>query len=181
MVICCVDNPTARLATAFLAALYLKPLLDIGTGILRTPDGRRMGADVRLVLPGHCLLCLGGIPGMEEAPARLQGWHAGDALDSDPVAWWRQRAGSLRSLNQLAAAAALRLLEELARGTLRRSTWLHFEFSEEGIPALEERLAERDLSCGLCALSAAGDAGLGSLSIFASATDSGPRDRWITE
>jgi len=33
VLICCVDNPAARLATAFLAALYLKPLLDVGTGI----------------------------------------------------------------------------------------------------------------------------------------------------
>lgn len=31
--VCCVDNPTARYAATFLATLYLRPLLDVATGI----------------------------------------------------------------------------------------------------------------------------------------------------
>jgi hypothetical protein len=73
---CCVDSPAARLATACLAALYLKPLVDIGTGIFNESSGpaapaRRMGADVRLVLPGRCLLCLGGIADLARARTEL--------------------------------------------------------------------------------------------------------------
>jgi hypothetical protein len=76
---CCVDNPAARLATAFLAALYLKPLLDIGTGIfyegnhqpLTINPHRTMGADIRLVLPARCLLCFGGIAHLDRARTDL--------------------------------------------------------------------------------------------------------------
>ena len=35
MILCCVDNPAARLAATVLATLYNRPLLDVGTGILR--------------------------------------------------------------------------------------------------------------------------------------------------
>ncbi len=93
LLICCVDNPTARLVTTFLAALYLKPLLDIGTGIFydataqddsapspsrlgfRNPPSpipnRTMGADVRLLLPSRCLLCFGGIANLDRARVEL--------------------------------------------------------------------------------------------------------------
>ena len=33
MIACCVDNPTARFAASFLAALYARPLLDVATGV----------------------------------------------------------------------------------------------------------------------------------------------------
>jgi hypothetical protein len=169
ILVCCVDNPAARLATAFLAAIYLKPLLDIGTGILRAteavprgPFARRMGADIRLVLPGRCLLCLGGIAGIERARTSLV--HATSAYtEEDSPPWHRQRAGSLRSLNLAAVGVALRLLEDLAGGRIRRSLWLHLEFFEEGIPVVEERPPQGTYSCGLCGLAAGGDAALGSL------------------
>jgi molybdopterin-synthase adenylyltransferase len=43
------DHDSARLAASWLAALYLKPLLDVGVGIFRENGHRVMGADMRLV------------------------------------------------------------------------------------------------------------------------------------
>jgi hypothetical protein len=162
---CCVDSPPARLATACLAALYLKPLVDIGTGIFNERTGqaapaRRMGADVRLVLPGRCLLCLGGIADLARARTELL---TGPVPAARPPGWQQDRAGSLRSLNGIAVYLALRLLEDLASGHLTASTWLHLEVSAAGIPMLEHRELPPNPVCRLCALTARGDAAVGEL------------------
>src|SRR5439155_24429327 len=58
----CLDPEAGRWATAALAALFCKPYVDVATGVHGAGDGRRMGADVRLTLPGErCLECLGGL------------------------------------------------------------------------------------------------------------------------
>lgn len=46
VLIACVDNDTGRLAVATIAALYGKPLLDIGTGVYGSGSRRQMGTDV---------------------------------------------------------------------------------------------------------------------------------------
>jgi hypothetical protein len=151
----CADRPRARLATSCLAALYLKPLLDVGTGVFHEDAGRRLGADVRLVLPGRCLLCLGGVAGGEQAVREvLAGTSAG------PVDWRRQRAGSLRSLNGVAVYLGLRLLEELVAGRLGQSVWQRLEFDGAGLPRLEPHLAPVDAGCRLCGLAGSGDEGV---------------------
>ena len=87
---CCVDNDAARLVTTTLATLYLKPLIDVGTGIffppptslqsnevgtIAPPAPRQMGCDVRCVLPGDaCLLCAGGLVRETEARRTLAAW-----------------------------------------------------------------------------------------------------------
>ena len=75
LIICCADNDSARLAAGLLASLYLRPLLDIGSGIVREGGGLRMGGDIRLVLPGEgrCLWCFGGVAAPHEALRGLQG------------------------------------------------------------------------------------------------------------
>jgi hypothetical protein len=161
VLVCCVDNATARLAAAFLAALYLRPLLDVGTGIFREGEVRRMGADVRLVLPGAgCLLCQGGIAGLEQAWRELRASPA----PAPPDDWRRQRAGSLRSLNSVAVHLGLRLLEDLADGRLVGSTWLHLEYDGAGVPALETRTPAPEWACRLCRFTGHGDAALPRLS-----------------
>src|SRR5439155_3501485 len=76
VLICCVDNDAARLATAMVATCYHKILIDVGTGITlhahveheHRHDDRTMGADVRLVLPGNgCLLCWGSLANFDQA------------------------------------------------------------------------------------------------------------------
>jgi molybdopterin/thiamine biosynthesis adenylyltransferase len=161
VLVCCVDNGAARLAAAFLAALYLRPLLDVGTGIFRVGEVRRMGADVRLVLPGAgCLLCQGGIAGLEGARREL----LASPTPAPPGDWRRHRAGSLRSLNGVAVHLGLRLLEDLMDGRLVGSIWLHLEFDGAGVPGLEIRRPGPDQACRLCRFTGHGDAGLPRLS-----------------
>jgi len=159
VLICAADNATAHLATAVLAKLYLKPLLDIGTGVLTMPGGgRRMGADVRLVLPDRCLMCFGGVAGFAEARRELlEGRIARNHSTRD---WQRERIGSLRSLNMIASGHALRLLEEFAAGRIRASTWLNLEFGGNGLPALTTPASEINGRCAACGFTGHGDSGI---------------------
>jgi molybdopterin/thiamine biosynthesis adenylyltransferase len=148
----CVDNAAARLAATITAALYLKPLLDIGTGIFRE-DAAVWGAEVRLVLPGQCLLCLGGIADLNRGLAELF-----DGPAPRPVDWRTQRAGSLHSLNGMAVFLGLRLLEELLIGRRQQSLWMHLDGTATGGVRLEERPGRSN--CVLCDRTGQGDEGL---------------------
>lgn len=146
ILISCVDSAEARFSTAWLAKLYLKPLVDIGTGILNGPR-RPMGADIRFILPDRCLQCFGGISGLN-SPVQ-------------PAADWRsQRAGSLRSLNQIATGFGLRLIEDFVGGRLGASCWIQLDFNSSGIPQLATRETDPDPDCELCLRTGTGDAGL---------------------
>lgn len=125
LVLSCVDDDRARLWAAAWCAALLKPLLDVGVSVQAddTEDsgaaigGRRLGADLRLTLPGHhagaaCLACLGGFAD----PQRLPTGHAEDRA-APPADFRRQRAGSLRSWSVASAHLGLRLVEGLFTGT----------------------------------------------------------------
>lgn len=181
LVFLCVDGPAPRLATAIPCALYLKPYIDIAAGIHALPINglipptatiaelgldtpRQMGADIRLILPGRCLLCMGGIANLEDARPQFvaNGMHPADA----PRPWQDQRAGSLRSLNGIATGLATRLVEDFVGGRVRESTWLHLEIDNRGIPSIEDR-SNSEIArgrCPLCALAGHGDEGLDELS-----------------
>jgi len=136
------DHGRPRLQEALIATANLRPHLDIGTAVL-SAEPLRAGADVRLILPGDacCLLCLGGIPRMA---ARDQAWNA-------------TRAGSLRTLNQMAAHLGLFLLERLFAGTLKHSTWMRIEMSHASEPvirAMDPSPVRAD--CPICPLSGRG-------------------------
>jgi hypothetical protein len=174
--LCAVDNRPALLATACLATLYVKPFGALGTGIFHArgaagttvatsgPQWRRMGADIRLVLPGRCLLCLGGVGRLDEsmvAPfAALVGTNTGTRTQED---WQRERSGSLRSLNGVGVHLLLRLLEDFIAERVEESVWLHLEFSESGIPTIEHRVPRVSRRCPLCNLAGQGDAGVSQL------------------
>jgi hypothetical protein len=160
VLVTCPDAPAARLASAALAAAYLKPLVDLGTGVLAGPAGPRMGVDVRLTLPGRCLVCLGGLPNLTAArDALLLGQQPDRTGD-----FHSERLGSLRSLNTLAVSLALMLLEQLAVGRVPASVWLQAELDEHGLPRLTRRAAVFAGRCPVCALTARGDRGLERLS-----------------
>lgn len=134
---CCADNDAAHLATAILATLYHKVLMDIGTGIFyqnqisppHTP--RMMGADIRLILPDDgCLLCRGNLSNYTQAVEDLCNNRSLAGLQQED--WNRQRAGSLRSLNQLAAALGVQMLQDLVAERIQASTWAHLEFDNAG-------------------------------------------------
>ncbi len=144
----CPDQGLARVMTALAATAYHRVHLDIGTGVFRGGQGHRpdesgeflAGADIRLLIGDGCLMCAGGV---------------GDrAADLD---WFRQRAGSLRSLNSIAAGYGLFLLERLAAGELRRSTWVRIQLRGDGTMQTETLDFERREGCPLCAQRGAGD------------------------
>jgi len=161
LLFCCVDNAPARIGACFLAKLYLKPVIDIGTGILGAGNRENaMGADVRLVLPERCLFCFGGIAGFEQARAALLDPALNQQMTAGHADWRQQRAGSLHSLNQGAASFALRLLEEFLRGRVRDSAWLQLDIDGSGLPQLRQGNVARETDCRMCRAAARGDDGV---------------------
>jgi molybdopterin/thiamine biosynthesis adenylyltransferase len=145
----CVDNDAARIQGGLVATAYHRVLIDVATGI-HTVNQRRMGADIRLILPGDgCLLCRGGLS---------QGWKGLFPEVSQTRDWREQRAGSLRSLNQIAIGLALRLAEDLFAERLTRSIWLHLEFSADGMAQITYPPLEASGECLLCKKAGSGDA-----------------------
>ena len=159
LIICGVDSAAARLATASLAVLYLKPLLDIGSGI--TPIlPRQMGADIRLVLPGRCLVCLGGVADFEQGRREMLTVVEPTDRRGDDETWRRQRAGSLRSLNGVAVHLGMRLLEDWVGARVRESIWLHMEIGETSSPTLVDQHPTITRDCVWCRLTALGYRGI---------------------
>jgi predicted dinucleotide-binding enzyme len=169
---CCADNDAARLATAILATMYHKVLVDIGTGIFfqkpsdedrRRPRvrSRNMGADIRLVLPGDsCLLCAGNLTNYRQAIEDLCNTRAPSELFSD---WNQQRAGSLRTLNQFAASLGVQMLQDLVAERITATRWAQLECDDAGqvrvnYPALPRRTEAAP--CALCVKAGLGDEGL---------------------
>jgi hypothetical protein len=180
VLVCCADNDAARLASAIVATLYHRPLIDVGTGISYQAENgnvegagrpsrppavarRTMGADVRLIVPGTgCLLCQGGLSNYGRAVEELTRWREPAAV-RPARPWNEERAGSLRSLNQLAVSLAMRMLEDLVAERIQSSMWAHAEVAEDGRVWVSYPLvggASRE-SCPLCARAGLGDEGLG--------------------
>jgi molybdopterin/thiamine biosynthesis adenylyltransferase len=147
------DHPAARLAAGAIAAAYGRVLLDVGT--LVSSDRDSLAADVRLILPERCLLCYGGVS--DEVNARSV--IASPDLESAPRQWRQERAGSLDSLNDLAACAARRLLERWVAGISSTSVWLQFDESSEVPMRLHEPRPPLEREC-FCNLAGWADGGI---------------------
>jgi hypothetical protein len=146
VIISCVDDDGARLVAALIAASHLRIHLDIGVQVSAGDDGRRSaGADVRLIMPEAptaCLACFGGFA-QPEGLRRMAGFDR-----STPREWNLQRAGSLRTVNQIAAHLGLRMIEQLVSGELTTSSWLRYE--EGPRPAVREIVPRRPWHCPVC-------------------------------
>lgn len=139
------DRNAPRLLAALIAAAFLRPHIDIGTGVFRERGQLIAGADLRLTIPGNgCLWCVGSL----------------DLERRHDVDWRRQRAGSLRSLNSLAVAHAQFLLERFVIGDVEASTWLQTALDERAIlsPRRMPRAVMTD--CPICSLAGRGDEAL---------------------
>lgn len=162
VLVACVDHDSARLALSVIATVFCKPLLDLATGVHAHGAARQMGADVRLVLPGRCLLCFGGLRDVAAAQQVLASAEAERAFAAQRD-WQQERAGSLASLNQCAVSVALRLLEDWLSARVADSTWTHLEFDPAGrltVSPPSVPLASDRPSCPLCRLSGWGEEGL---------------------
>lgn len=169
----CADDGAARLLTSAIGAAYLRPVIDIGTGVFGEGDERRMGGDVRLLLPGACIACFGGLAGRQTESDPTPG-----SPNAEPD-WRRQRAGSLRSVNQIAVGFGLRLLEDLVQGRIGTSAWLHLEFGRDGMPRLDRVRPTAREGCRVCALMGRGDAALRALPDVIRQTESSMRARRV--
>jgi hypothetical protein len=159
----CVDHDGARLALSALAALYHKPLIDVATGIYGRGSERLMGADVRLVLPGRCLRCLGGLRDEQGARRVLASAEAERAYYAGRR-WQAEREGSLASLNQVAASVAMRAFEDFIAERIPESTWVRLLFTPSG--RLEVSYPDvnphgQRFPCAICDLIGRGDDGVG--------------------
>jgi hypothetical protein len=157
-----VDHDSARLAVTAIATLFCKPLLDIATGVHGHGPARQIGADIRLVLPGRCLLCFGGLRNPEEARQVLASAEAERAFYAQRN-WQRERAGSLASLNLSAVGLALRFLEDLIDERIQDSAWEHLEFDASGNPSVSHPPVPPETDhypCPLCRLTGWGEEGL---------------------
>ena len=138
-----VDHNRGRLEVSMLATLFLKPHLDLGTGVMEQRGRTRVGFDVRMIVPADgCLLCVGGLP---------------DVTLPRPRDFRAERIGSSRSLNGAAVGHGMRLLERFFAGTLQRTVWQRYEETPTGNDRLMamERGAARD--CPLCRMQGLGE------------------------
>ena len=124
-----VDNDAARLCISLLANRTLTPQLDIGTLVRQadsSPGTAGLFADIRLLLPGSCVACVGGLADPDAAWYELNA-PPGSLQRGEPVSWSAQRSGSLAHLNTLACSIAVEIWLQLLRGEIdswwQRLTW----------------------------------------------------------
>ena len=146
-----VDNDAARLSVSLLAKQTLTPHLDIGTLVRREERGTSLYADIRLLLPGMCVSCVGGLADPEAAFYELNA--PDDSLQrGKPVEWSQERSGSLLHLNTMACSMGIELWLRLLRGEI--GAWWQRVAWEAGSPieVTGTALAENP-ECDLCRVS----------------------------
>lgn len=150
IVISTVDNDAARMAVAAWCSALLKPHLDIGVAI---GNDHSIGTDIRLIQPEQgCLACVGGFSKKEILPELVE---ERIAMANQPVFdkhsdFRQQRAGSLRSINQIASHLGLRLVEQLYTGLINANRYIRFEEESNGLFLQKELNALSDKTCDLC-------------------------------
>lgn len=145
VIISCPDNDAARLEAQVLAARYLKPLMDLGSGIFLDENKRvrGMGGQIVFYFPGGpCLLCQGLDPSkiisdeIREVQ-RAVGYIAG--TDETPPA--------VITLNSVIAGMGMDLLTRYLTGFAKVPTYLKFDLLQH--QALELSFQKRQ-GCPIC-------------------------------
>lgn len=139
------DSHRPRVLSALMASAYGKVHVDIGTGVLRSATGVEMGLDVRIMPPGACILCNGGV-----AIPRVDGRED----------WRALREGSLRSLNGMASSLAMHLLEQLVRGDLSGAAWWTVRLDLEAREPFVRHPTRVRAGCPVCWRAGWGDAAM---------------------
>jgi molybdopterin/thiamine biosynthesis adenylyltransferase len=160
----CTDDDLPRLAAARWANAHCRPHLDIGSGVFvetqspgpsesSEPSGltelRRKGLDVQLALPGEaCLSCMAGLRNEASAQDLLDG-PPGLLPNEAALTWDEQRAGSLPTINAIAANLGVEMWLELLAGDLVASRWTRIEWEGSSGPHLTHH-APRPGPCRVC-------------------------------
>jgi len=138
-----VDHDRGRLEVSMLATLFLKPHLDLGTGVMEQHGRTHAGFDVRMIVPADgCLLCVGGLPGVNRPR---------------PRDFREERVGSTRSLNGAAVGHGMRLLERFFAGSLQRTVWQRYEETPTGDDRLIAMEHGDRRTCPLCRMQGLGE------------------------
>ena len=150
VLISCVDNDTARLAVSLVARRALMVHLDVASSIQRTDNGVEISADVRLLFPGEgCVACVGGL---DDADRRIYdvAAPAGVLQRGQPRAWHEQRAGSLITINSIAAGTATQTYLDLFTSGITSSCWHRMAWhAEAGLECHSGRVDAGD-HCRFC-------------------------------
>jgi molybdopterin/thiamine biosynthesis adenylyltransferase len=140
----CTDHDLPRLAAARWANAHCRPHLDIGSGVFagaESTPSRRRGLDVQLTLPGEaCLSCLAGLRNEASAQDLLDG-PPGLLPNEAALTWDEQRAGSLPTINAMAANLGVEMWLELLAGDLLASRWTRIEWEGSAGPRLTHHAA----------------------------------------
>jgi hypothetical protein len=72
VVICCQQEEAVQLLVSYICSVYCLPLLVVSSKVHWEKGKQQRRFDCRLILPGACLLCLGGLYAESEARRRLQ-------------------------------------------------------------------------------------------------------------
>jgi len=133
LIITAVDDDSARLCAARVSSQYLKPHLDVGTGVFQdSTSDRVMGADIRYMLPGEgCLECCGGLRRHHDAEYELNR-RPSELRRAGPASWRDERAGSLITLNSVAVGVALQLYVDSLAERFAGSRWMRLEWTPDG-------------------------------------------------
>ena len=164
LIIDCVDTDTPRIAASQLCNRLLIPNLSLGTivrkrdteqsiedsGLSYLPDQLEMGVDVKMLLPGTCHVCSGGITNELDAIAELNTSPQSDRhyLSAN----WNEsgRVGSLVSLNQIAVGVGLQMWLDLLADRLELSFFLRIAFSRNDGIVAASTMVIGSLDCKYC-------------------------------
>jgi hypothetical protein len=126
LLITCVDDDTPQLCASLIAKETLTVHLDVATHVTRRAGEQAdILADIRRLTPdrdGGWIACVGGLADVEETLYQLDA-SAGPLHRGEPIAWHQQRAGSLLTINSIAAGVAVQTWLDLLAGELRSSYW----------------------------------------------------------
>ena len=143
----CVDDDLPRLAVRHVSNRTFTPHLDIAASV----QSGSITADARLIVPpdGGCLVCVGGLDGLE-------------ALESDLVAppgmlqrrprpgWRQQRAGSLITINSMVVGAGVQIWLDLLSGKIKTSFWQRLSWETASGLRAEGAEVTGDADCRYC-------------------------------
>ncbi|MBX7168080.1 MAG: ThiF family adenylyltransferase [Pirellulales bacterium] len=153
LLVTCVDSDVARLAAARLVnkPWLAKVHLDIGSGIFRDAGGeRRMGADLRLCVPGECCIaCLGGLRQPDLAEDELSA-PIGALPRQRPPRWDEDRAGSCITISQVSVNLGIQLWLDFLAGRVTESRWQRLEWSASGELSVTSQVLPGGVICPVC-------------------------------
>jgi ThiF family len=163
LIVTCVDSDPPRLAAAKLANEFLRVHLDVGSIVRHLPnqaDGQlEIAADIRLLLPGSCVSCVGGLRDLKAAETSIRTPISQAAtplgkgislIHSDEKFQLSLKTGSLIGLNAIACGTATQLLLDLLTGNLSGSFWQRILLQPGQSPRFEGANVVGSETCNVC-------------------------------